>query len=895
MKFPFLRKFGLALVCTTLFVGCGDDNSKSNSDPDDEKDQGDVSDVEEDVVFENIKDLPKCSDSLSGAVYRVKDDHYSCFNDEWEKVSLFAKSICNIQECGKKTDGDFAYSKLNATMYKCVADQWLDQDGKGFKESDYVDCYMEALVQKSVKKVSELPDCGKDDAHAISKVKDDYYVCLSKEWTKLADQVVSVGDLPECGKDESTVFVLGKMKAYVCKDGDWSCDGKVIAKVERDTVVVLDTAAANESVKVRGICMPSVSAAEKGEEVSWKFINLGGAPYTYAWTIDGETSAEVEPKGSYTTGGMISASLVLNKGFASESDEIVCSSLEIAAEPVSGCKCEASASNLYVSENEPDSVTWSITGCSGGAPFSQSWSIGGIGETKKIVEYTTASYTPRVTISNADDQSMYVTCPTVSFVGKKSAQCYLTGNQRYWNFEIGSLTNMNDGSYTLVGDDGYFRGVSYLYDGMSFTVKSFDVSSSSSEPVEESSSSSVDEPIEESSSSVEEPVVESSSSSDEPVEESSSSVEEPVIESSSSSDEPVEESSSSSIDEPIEESSSSVEEPLIESSSSSDELVIGSSSTEYEPYDPVEITKAPKALAKMNYSALAMTYAEAEKTLFNYYLLYGADTICSAATVSCAPNKLVAEKGDSVSWSVSSINDYEPVSYQWTFSDGTSSTSAKPVKAYAKAGTVRAKLLLNKGMKNEATIQCNTLNVERSVINGCTCGAPEVVSATNDLAAGPVTYKWTINGCTSSGGETLNYDWNGMKKFGENSATVTVSTRGRITPVVTVFNSDARIDVTCGTVMVNNSTNPLEILNLPGDRTELSEGDYLLESCSGRDPAQIQVDSDVPCEDLFVDGYTRYNDFGYPNRCYGYVYVKSSPVRINVPKKSTMTIRSCFY
>ncbi len=864
MKFSFLHKITFAALSASLIVACGDDNS-SSSKSESEKKENDKEEIFD--SFESVKDLPACSDSLNGVVYKVGNDHYSCFNEEWEKINVFAKSVCNIQECSDKNDGEFAYSKLNTTMYKCVVDQWVDQNAKGFVENDYVECYMDALVQKAVDKVSQLPDCGKDDNHSISKVKDDFYVCLSKEWSKLADQVVSVSDLPECGKDESTVFVLGKMKAYVCKDGDWSCDGKILPKIVRDTIQVLDSAAANESAKVRGICLPSVANAEKGEEVTWKFINLGGAPYTYVWNINGELSDEVEPKASYTASGIVSASLVLNEGFKSESDEIVCSNLQIIATSVTGCECSASRSGtIELSDNSMDSVTWTISGCSGADPFIYKWSVGGYGETKTITEYNRASYSPKVTVTNADGASMSVTCPSANFTKSYSASCDLSVEEGYLYVQA-NFSNLPESRYmTLYGPDDYSQEVyvdnySNRYNRWKIQEFNYVLNSSSSEEVVESSSS--EETIESSSS---EEIVESSSS--EEIAESSSSEE--IIESSSS--------------EEVVESSSS--EEIIESSSS-EEIIESSSSIPYIPYDP-----KPILVDDGEYSYYV--YNDISDLEFNYYLVDGSDTVCHATTISCGPATAVVSKNEDVTWSISSLVDYTPASYQWNFSDGSKSTDANPVISPKNAGVVRASVTLDKGLKTETTVQCASLNVERDPISYCSCGAPELVSSSDDVVNGPVSYKWSVGGCISN--SPLSYDWSGFKMDSETSATGTFNSKGSYGTSVIVSNTDGVfVDVRCQSVFVKDSRSPVEEITYGNSFSKmLKPGEYLLKECGGRVPNSLRLTSESGgCADVVKSEYERVDTHEY-EQCDAYFMSVNAPIYIKVPKGMLVSIDYCY-
>ncbi|MCQ2122704.1 MAG: hypothetical protein MJZ25_00795 [Fibrobacter sp.] len=871
-----LEKFlpALAFLPLLMLVACGDDDTgdSSNKDKEPSADFG---------YYESVDDLPECTDSLSGDFAKVEEDYYACSEGSWKKVSAFANGVCNVQECDDSMDGKYAYVKYNRKTYQCVAGEWLDHESKSFTEKEYVACYIDAIVSDSADSMEDLPTCDESLENSIAKVSEKLYACSFEKWMELLDEVVAESDLPACEKDGSSVFVLGKMKNYICKDDAWYVDGKAL--VSKDTTSKDTVPVVTDSTKVRGICMPSVSNAEKNEEVKWRFINMGGTVGTYLWLLDEDSvSTKASPKMSYSKAGVKRARLLVNDGMPSQSDEIVCSSLNVIATPIASCVCSVSKSKTrVVSEEAPDTVSWSIQGCEGGDEFFYKWkNVRGSGAEVSVIAINSGTYSPKVEVRNNDGSLMNVTCPSVSFSGVLSAQCSISKmKDGAWTFSFDDVANGSSSmKFTLVGDNFESEPITYsYYSNNSYVVKSAYPESSSSEVVVPESSSS-EEPVVESSSS-EEIVVPESSSSEEEIESSSSEETEP--ESSSSE----EEAESSSSEEAEPESSSSEEE--IESSSSEEVAVAESSSSEeFEPFDLPVLTPAP----------LTMDIEDENAKVYSYALLYNSDTLCVAATTSCGPYyESSIPKGGSIRWYSSSMNGFTPKTYSWMFSDGQTSTAEQPRMTFDKSGLIKAKLLVDKGLPTEKLITCSSLNVEKAAIEGCSCGAPALVSRSDDLAVNTVQYKWNIEGCQSAGAEPLSYVWNEFGKDNETSAVGSFAARGTYGPTVYVTNADGRtVDVNCESVKVEDSDNPVEEL-VDFRSGSLTAGKYELKNCyySSRNQVQILVRSNtVGCESWFKTSYQSFSNFS-SYRCEGYLNGVELPATIMVPQGDTLMIQNC--
>lgn len=196
---------------------------------------------------------------------------------------------------------------------------------------------------------------------------------------------------------------------------------------------VVSSSSETSPTKVRGACSALPNPVEKGADVTWKFANLTPSIElkTFDWTFEGAskaTSTDASPVVQYASVNMIKgygATLVVNKGLESESEPITCSVVKVTGTAVKNCACSASFTSVVASSSKPKDVTWSVSGCEGAAPFTNSWSNGtasGSGETF-TVSVTGGTVTPKVTVTNSDGMTMTPTCPTVTVTELPGAKC----------------------------------------------------------------------------------------------------------------------------------------------------------------------------------------------------------------------------------------------------------------------------------------------------------------------------------------------------------------------------------------------------------------------------------------------------------------------------------------
>ncbi len=104
-----------------------------------------------------------------------------------------------------------------------------------------------------------------------------------------------------------------------------------------------------------------------------------------------------------------------------------------------------------------------------------------------------------------------------------------------------------------------------------------------------------------------------------------------------------------------------------------------------------------------------------------YALVHAGDTVCTATKVSCAPSERRVDKDETVTWGLQYLGwtDAVPNSYLWTFTDKdgkTISTSrlASPEFTASTYGTVKATLVLDKGLVSENRLECSNLTVMKA-------------------------------------------------------------------------------------------------------------------------------------------------------------------------------------
>lgn len=185
-----------------------------------------------------------------------------------------------------------------------------------------------------------------------------------------------------------------------------------------------------------------------------------------------------------------------------------------------------------------------------------------------------------------------------------------------------------------------------------------------------------------------------------------------------------------------------------------------------------------------------------------------------AIYISCGPSENESTIGESVTWSIDVDGNLEPSTYQWTFYDNDenemedlASTDATPVTTLTKPYYMSASVVLNKGLENEYEVSCSNLYVQRRPVTGCTCGVPELVSESHNIAIGDgAKYRWHVTGCDAHGATPLIYSWiNPVKPLESDSSygEYTYTQFNDPSAHLYVTNADgAYISLTCGNAPV---------------------------------------------------------------------------------------------
>jgi PKD domain./Fibrobacter succinogenes major domain (Fib_succ_major). len=494
--------FSAALLLS--FSACGDDSSSVDSRPSDNPEL-----LEEN--FDSLDELPICGAENRGALAKVKETRYTCFTNAWVPVKEFVAGVCNIRACDDDVAGKFYYVESDKEAYQCVAGTWKKSSGATFSDSEFVDCYVSAIVTANVESKDSLEACSSKREGDLADVAGKLYVCMSKKWQKQTDAVISESDLGKCTKDGVYKYVLSKSASYSCKDGSWLKDGKAVSvassssssknlsssskKHSSSSSAEEKKSSAKESsssktpdielpvddgTKVRGVCIVSEKSAVRDSSVTYSFYNMGGTPVTFSWDFGDKasptTSQEISPTVTYKRGGAYHARLIINEGKESESDTIICSKVKVSGIPVTDCLCETQTDTLQVSIDYPDSATWKISGCKGGQEFTYEWegpanyTWNPSADSSSIVGVTTRAglFSPNIEIVNDESESLFISCPAVYVKGIVSASCYMDlrydedGNDDGYTFTVSNFKNVGELpslSMTLSGDDGYSENV----------------------------------------------------------------------------------------------------------------------------------------------------------------------------------------------------------------------------------------------------------------------------------------------------------------------------------------------------------------------------------------------------------------------------------------------------
>ena len=487
MKFAAVTSLVFSLSSLALLAACGDDGSTSS---DSKNGVG--------AVYASFEDLPECAADNAESLVDVDGDYYTCVSNNWEKVLEVAKGVCNIRPCDKSTEGEWVYVYADSSAYQCKSGAWKNAAGKGIDEVEFVGCFMDALVKDSVASADDLKSCTENKEGDIFVVGKNMVACYAKNWVDVPGGVISEGDLPDCSAN-GYIYVMGKMAVYQCKEGVWYGNGKAVKQTSADVPKSSSSKTTepepnssqsgtdkpsssskeviDDGTQVRGVCKASTAETSKGKPVTYSFYNMGGTIVSYTWTFGEDasvaTSDDTEPTVSYNRGGTHRAKLVMNKGLKSESEEIVCPGVHVNGTPVTKCECSTEAKSLSVSEAYPDSATWKVSGCVGGENFEYDWSGSKSAQRWKIstdkksyegVFVVAGNISPSLTVTNDEDESMEVSCPSVAVSGLISATCSITGDKWQGEYtmsvsQIENVDEMESFEAVISGDDGYSENV----------------------------------------------------------------------------------------------------------------------------------------------------------------------------------------------------------------------------------------------------------------------------------------------------------------------------------------------------------------------------------------------------------------------------------------------------
>ena len=189
------------------------------------------------------------------------------------------------------------------------------------------------------------------------------------------------------------------------------------------------------------------------------------------------------------------------------------------------------------------------------------------------------------------------------------------------------------------------------------------------------------------------------------------------------------------------------------------------------------------------------------------------DVVATKFVGTCSATSVV--KGNPTTWKfvptktciTADFCSLDPESYEWTFTDGdkTTSTDAEPSVVYASKGSYTASVKLTNGDVVQ-TITCTPVTITGPEVTGCTCGEPQLKSASNKVSNSQPTvqYEWAVSGCSSKDGKgneetSFTYSWSGNGVSGNTeTGTGSFTKMGFYSASVTVTNSDGNSKVlTC--------------------------------------------------------------------------------------------------
>ena len=393
--------------------------------------------------WENFK-LGTCNSKREGEVKKngnssstLKDMKFICLDGAWLEATDFSKDT-HSWKAGK--EGDIKEGDTTGTVY-------VFENG-GWRVANEIE--------------SVLGGCVKATTDSVGKVKNTWYICKDGEWTE-AKQIEYDTYGWEAGKDgdakqgdvySSTCYVYD---GDAWRQGDYNdCNlgmgGCTKARLREESeanngekYICTDISGAGTySWKIKytpaGTCAPNKTNIYKGESVNWVFtpVSPSGSSVTEMmeyqnfiknstcdWTLNGAAPASSSGKcgsdgktatATYSTTGTFSASVKLGE------KTINCGSVQVTGAPLTGCTCEASEPTPDVGNGDV-TVTWTVSGCHALADIS-SYEWTGVTSTTSSATKTftekgqTAS--PTVTVTDSENNSVNLTCPTVKAVNSKA-------------------------------------------------------------------------------------------------------------------------------------------------------------------------------------------------------------------------------------------------------------------------------------------------------------------------------------------------------------------------------------------------------------------------------------------------------------------------------------------
>lgn len=393
--------------------------------------------------WENFK-LGTCNSKREGEIKKngnsssaLKDMEFICLDGAWMEATDFSKDT-HSWKAGK--EGDIKEGDTTGTVY-------VFENG-GWRVANEIE--------------SVLGGCVKATADSVGKAGNTWYICKEGEWTE-AKQIEYDTYGWEAGKDgdakqgdvySSTCYVYD---GDAWRQGDYNdCNlgmgGCTKARLNEESeanngekYICTDISGAGTySWKIKrtpnGTCSPSKTSIYKGETVNWVFtpVSPSGSSIsemmeyqnfvnnsTCDWTLNGATPASSSGKcgsdgktatATYSTTGNFSASVKLGE------KTINCGSVQVTGAPLTGCTCGASETTPDVGNGDV-TVTWTVSGCHALADIS-SYEWAGVTSTTSSATKTftekgqTAS--PTVTVTDSENNSLDLTCPTVKAVNSKA-------------------------------------------------------------------------------------------------------------------------------------------------------------------------------------------------------------------------------------------------------------------------------------------------------------------------------------------------------------------------------------------------------------------------------------------------------------------------------------------